>query len=633
MSTAIEHFEWQFLTNDAREDEGLAHAGIETFRGMQFSSLARECAQNSLDAACRRGDLPGEPVELHIRLEHIKTRDVPGVRSLKRSIEACFNKAASKNLKKEEAFFKHALGLLESQTLPILLIEDFGTTGLGDASEGGAFHALVKSSGVSQKAHDDAGGSFGIGKNAVFANSSLRTAFYSSLSKKNNIRYELFQGKSILVSHSADSMPKRATGFFGAEQFGPLLSHTGLPDWLRREKAGTTIGCLGFKEAENWQWQMIASITTSFFAAIHRDAIRFSVSWGPNDSVSIDKSSLPDIFASPDVRDAADENGFLEDLQYGASMYAALKSDDAEVQTRTFPTIGDIELRILQAEGMPRKVGILRNGMVIADNLKSFGQSFSRFSMCRDFICVVEPSGAQASSVLREMESPRHDEISVERVDEPGRQRKLRAEMKALATWIRDTIKSSTTSQSESVIALDELNEFFAAPGDPENTNDAGDAERNPVEIFVRGPNQTHPPKTGRGNDGDSGSAGGKRRNDRTGGTSSGDRMGHGHGSVGGRGGRAIPYSSARTALSSTGTDRKRFIAFTPDRDGLATLEIFSPGISGEETLSLTKFGDIVCTKPPKLKLKKGVRFSVEVEFDRPYAGPITFDLLAESEN
>lgn len=630
---ATERFEWQFLTNDAREDEGLAHAGIETFRGMQFSSLARECAQNSLDAACRNEDRPDEPVELHIRLEHIETKTVPGVTSLKRSIEACLQKAISKNLKKEQAFFQHAYSLLASKTLPVLLIEDFGTTGLGDATEGGAFHALVKSSGVSQKAHDDAGGSFGIGKNAVFANSSLRTAFYSSLSTKNKTTFELFQGKSILVSHTADTKPKRATGFYGAGQFAPLLSHDGLPEWLRREKTGTTIACLGFKEAENWQWQMIASITTSFFAAIHRDAIRFSVSWGPSESVSIDKSTLADIFASPEVRAAADDNGFLEDLQYGASMYSALLSDETEIQTRSFPTIGDIELRILQAEGMPRKVGILRNGMVISDNLKSFGQSFSRFSMCRDFICVVEPANKQASSVLREMESPRHDEISVERVDDPARQRKLRAEMKALATWIRETIKSSTTSQTATTITLDELNEFFAAPGDPDTAKDSGDAERNPVEIVVRGPNQTNPPKTGRGNDGDSGSAGGKSKNDKSGGSTSGDRKGQGRGSVGGRGGRAIPYSSARTALPAVGTDRRRFIAFTPDRDGLATLEIFSPGISGEETLSLTKFGDIVCTKSPKLKLKKGVRFSVEVEFDRPYAGPITFDLLAEPEN
>lgn len=632
MNTATKRFEWEFLTNDAREDEGLAHAGIETFRGMQFSSLARECAQNSLDATFRQENLPDEPVELRIRLEHIETKSVPGVASLKKSIVACLDRAKSKNLKKELAFFDYAYRLLESQTIPVLLIEDYGTTGLGDASEGGAFHALVKSSGVSKKSHDDAGGSFGIGKNAVFANSSLRTAFYASLSTKNGTKHELFQGKSILVSHIADAKPKRATGFYGEEQFAPILTHSDLPKWLRREKVGTTIACLGFKEAKDWQWQMIASITTSFFAAIHREAIRFSVSWGPNESVSIDKSSLADLFASPQVQAAADDNGFLEDLQYGASMFAALQSGQTELHTRTFPTIGEIELRILQEEGLPRKVGILRNGMVIADNLKSFGQSFSRFSMCRDFICVVEPASKQASSVIREMESPRHDEISVERIDDPARQKKIRSEMKTLASWIRDTIKSSTTSQSETIISLDELNEFFAAPGDPEKTKDDGDAERNPVEIVVRGPDQTNPPKNGRGTDGDSGSAGGKRKNDQSGGTTSGERKGQGKGSIGGRGGRAIPYSSARTALAEAGTDRTRFIAFTPDRDGLAALEIYSPGVSGEEPLSLAKFGGIECTKAPKLKLKKGVRFSVEVEFDRPYTGPISFDLIAETE-
>lgn len=42
--------EWRFLTNEGQEEEGLGHAGIETFKGSPFPGIARESAQNSLDA-------------------------------------------------------------------------------------------------------------------------------------------------------------------------------------------------------------------------------------------------------------------------------------------------------------------------------------------------------------------------------------------------------------------------------------------------------------------------------------------------------------------------------------------------------------------------------------------------------
>jgi len=50
------HPDWQFPHNDSNEEEGLGNPGIETFRSSPLVSIARESAQNSLDASRLRPD-------------------------------------------------------------------------------------------------------------------------------------------------------------------------------------------------------------------------------------------------------------------------------------------------------------------------------------------------------------------------------------------------------------------------------------------------------------------------------------------------------------------------------------------------------------------------------------------------
>ncbi|WP_457489178.1 hypothetical protein, partial [Tardiphaga sp. P5_C10] len=59
---------WKFLPNPGLEEEGLGHAGIETFKGSPFPGVARECSQNSLDAAAKAQDQDSNTVHLVFRL-------------------------------------------------------------------------------------------------------------------------------------------------------------------------------------------------------------------------------------------------------------------------------------------------------------------------------------------------------------------------------------------------------------------------------------------------------------------------------------------------------------------------------------------------------------------------------------
>ena len=95
-------------------------------------------------------------------------------------------------------FLNQAIKVCQKDTIRILRISDFNTTGLPGSKEykSSPWQNLVKSSGVSDK-NGTSGGSYGIGKSAPFACSDLRTVYYSTL---DNEGIRAYQGVANLVS-------------------------------------------------------------------------------------------------------------------------------------------------------------------------------------------------------------------------------------------------------------------------------------------------------------------------------------------------------------------------------------------------------------------------------------------------
>lgn len=613
---------WEFLPNPGKEEEGLGHAGIEIFKGSPYPGIARECSQNSLDAAARRPDETSEPVHLVFRLLLAPASEVPGLQELKGTFAACLKQAKTRNHTKDKEFFERAIRIADSPSIPVLLMEDYGTTGLvGPAVEGTAFHALVKSSGISQKTGTDAGGSFGIGKNAAFTISSLRTVFYSTRYLDDDEPEFLAQGKSILVSHDAGSGPKRSTGYWGNREYMPVKGASSLPAWLHRDKVGTTVASIGFSNEPGWEWLMTESLIRNFFSAIHEGSIRFTVQRPDVSPIEINRDTIAALFDESEVRTAAENSGTPDDLDFSAAMLDALKSSESERSEQTFAPIGTFRLTLLQKDGFPRHLGILRNGMYIANNLRHFGHPMAKFPMSKDFVALLEPANRETSSQIRDMESPRHDEISPERIDDQSKRRKHKSAMKAVGAWVRETIKASTTKPAEAVILLDEMNRFFSNPSagevmpDPTNIND--DPERPKITLKPTSPK----PRTGSGDAGESGSSGGAKQSKTKSGQTSGERPGSGRGTAGGRGGKSVSYSALRSSGSGPGTIR--IVSLTPDESAEATLEIVATGVSSNETLCIRSIDGTPCAKAPRVTLEQGVRTNLRVEFDAPYAGPI----------
>ncbi|WP_156899979.1 hypothetical protein [Luteimonas mephitis] len=616
---------WQFQADQADEDEGLKNAGIETFRDAPYSGIARECGQNSLDAAAVV-DGSASRVLLQFSSREVATSSVPGHDSLRQVMQQCLAAADTRNDDKEREFFRRAQHLLSAPSIEILQIGDTGTMGLrGPAERGYPFHALVKSSGVSNKADNSSGGSFGIGKNAAYAISALRTVFYSTIYNQTQF---LAQGKTILVSHSdAQGNPRKATGYWGAEGFKPVNDPSAVPNWLALDQQGTTVTAVGFVGSETWRHQVAESLVRNFFAAIRRETIAFDV----DGQIAIDAASLGALFEDERIRAAAESGGHLEDLRFSRDLYRCLQSEDAIEFVERFEHLGTVRLRLLVQDGLPKRIAILRNGMYITDNLQHFGDKLARFALQRDFVAVLEPVDAATSAVIRELENPRHDELSHERIEDRKRQTQVRAAFRKLVTWLRDVIKNETTTPPEDTIVLDEMNQFFASPSTaesmPNSENSDADPERpklTPVDVRkkTRGPAQG----------GSDGGGGGTKRNRDDGGRSSGDREGSGKGGRGKRGAGAIRISRLRNQASDANRRVRKF-TFTPEEDARVVVEVLATGMSDTVALPVRALdGQLVKGRGPVLSVSKDVRVSHEIELFLEYDGPVELTLVRVEE-
>ena len=125
----------------------------------------------------------------------------------------------------------------------------------------------------------DAGGSYGIGKNAPFSNSTLRLVFYRTLNEDNEIAA---QGMSRLVSFldlNDSTVTTTGVGYYGnPENNMPVPQIPELDKLNERSQMGTDVFIYGFNDAqETWERQMFVEILDNFLIAIYKGKLEVSI--------------------------------------------------------------------------------------------------------------------------------------------------------------------------------------------------------------------------------------------------------------------------------------------------------------------------------------------------------------------
>lgn len=412
--------------------------------------LVREVLQNSLDA---KESGIYEPVAVKFQSTRIDRRLI-GAAQLYKHLTACLKRAKTEHYSPSLIrFYENACKALKSDTVSCLSITDSQTTGLSNSR----WNALVVQEGSVQKSSVGApGGSYGIGKNAVFNVSDIRTVFYSTRYVNGREgRVEKMQGKATLMSHPSpdnEGEDVQHIGFYAAQNGEPLLT-TEIPDFFRLEEPGAGVFVMGFNpRSSDWLNDVARAVVENFFDAVHRKNLIVEISSDNAESITVNHETIDQLF---------DE---LFNKKPDAFYYYKAIRDEESMQTPNIDKTGVLNAQVLIGSGPRRTAYVNRNGMLITASREQKTNPIAPIgkSLWPDYAAVVTPATDKGDAWIRSMENPSHDSISSGQLLEAKERRQAaktftdaRKELREIIDKKADIAKYGDTSN------LDELQRYF----------------------------------------------------------------------------------------------------------------------------------------------------------------------------
>ena len=434
---------------------GVNDSSIYTFKERKYESLAREILQNSLDERL----FDDTPIRVEFKLFDLKTNDIPGVRDFKELFADSLQYWIDDNQENGRVFFKEALSLLGKDMIKVLRISDFNTNGVlgsgqrfvNSSADITPWFNLVKSEGSSSKGENQ-GGSFGIGKNATFANSALRTVFYSTFDKENVMAHE---GIVKLATSYKSNRQYAAKAFYGNEFNGKSNAIEGLlslDSSFSRTAYGTDIFILGFEEEDDWKIRMLTSILSDFIIPIKQNSLEVIL-----ENQMIDSKTIESIFE--EKIQFCTENGMeslKDDLKNSYNYYCILTSDDTKTFVKDFENYGKAILNVLYSPDFERKIMRTREtGMKL----------FTRGSISSSigFSGIVKLEGENLSKLFRKMENPAHTIWSPDNVSHSQEKKEGKRLLKELDHWMKQQVVENAADKNAEQIDVVGLGDYLPA--------------------------------------------------------------------------------------------------------------------------------------------------------------------------
>lgn len=436
---------WRFPILDGGNEQGFNNSGIETFNGSEmYDNLAREICQNSLDA---KDDSVEGPVEVHFSVEDINIKDYPSIFELMSVIDDCKDYWNARMDAKLENFFKLVEDLKKNDCMSLLIASDYNTTGLLGSKEGRyaktKWNALTHSDGVSDKG-EDSGGSYGIGKNAPYVCSRIRTVFYNTYAKDGQ---KAFQGTTRLMTHRNEHEEETVgTGlYYDIDTQKPIYADVNcrLRDLIKRSRYGTDVVMLAFDKRDCWQDSIEKAIIKNFFIAIYEEKLVVYI----DKNRVIDSDRLEEIITKHAVSD--------DKIREIKELYEARTKKDHIVCKNSFVTEdeGEVELYIRISEDYSRKIAELRStGMIIRLRGKSVAKPYAAVMIVR---------GKELNKVLKSMEPPKHDKWDPEIIANENERKKGNTIRRNLIKWTNNMIDEKCKSDFTDEIDPDGISQFL----------------------------------------------------------------------------------------------------------------------------------------------------------------------------
>jgi hypothetical protein len=396
--------------------DGLNDAAINAFNSNVINSFVREMFQNSNDA--RDKSLPlnqqtGKRPPLHISINY-KTLRQEQFPNFEEFIDIFRRIKSAEANKQHVEFFKHGEKAMGTRTaIKFFVYEDFYTTGLSgdDNDPTSTFSSCVLSEGTSVKPDDTAGGSYGIGKNAIFGFSKLRTVFYSSLSEKGEY---IFQGVTKLASfNDIDGNTHERRIFCGhGKELKSVRDLNDLPDVFqevfKRSDPGLSQYAACPLDNPDWLRQFTKAILRNYWLLLFNGSLVVELKDEDNLLLKIENSNLEELLIkhydpknyTPDDNVKPDGNPY--------EFYKCLVEN--KFKEKVIEKLGKVKFFYRElTHNTTNRVAYMRNNMVVySDSIWGFGS----INYCGVFIC----DDREGNIILRMMEPPTHDSFDPERL-------------------------------------------------------------------------------------------------------------------------------------------------------------------------------------------------------------------------
>ena len=251
-------------------------------------------------------------------------------------------------------------------------------------------------------------------------------------------------GKAILSGHR-DPKGNKVTseGYLCRPNF-ISLSNQEIPQQYRLEEAGLRLYIPGYKAPRNWQEEVIRVAIENFFHALIRGELEITLQ-----THTVNAETIWD----------------YGNLLSTKSKYLLETSDTEPLAEARIDGVGNVTLRLKIHEDIDdniHDVALVRDaGMMITRNRSKMGHAkFSIPSHWNCFTAVVECiSDPDGQSAVRNCESPKHDELDVDRIPNHEDRAQAREALQTLGRWTREEVRKHT----EPSISTDPVNATEAA--------------------------------------------------------------------------------------------------------------------------------------------------------------------------
>lgn len=453
---------WHFPRLDHGVADGFNDPLQEHFQGNHEYFIARETIQNALDA---KDDKANGPVTVEFEVSEIRTDELPGSEELKATISRCisYNSKSPKAL----TFFRDAEAILTKPRVQLLRIGDYNTTGLtgGETKQdGGNWYDLLQSVGNSEMT-GHGGGSFGIGKGAPFAASSLKYVLYSTRTAQG----VAFQGKAILTSHIDDGEEFKGTGFWGLDGYKAIRDESLIPKNFVRESLGTDVFVAGYRHGGQWQEVLMQSVLVNFWAAIH---------FGDLEVKFIDNKNMT-VLNADNLAVHLEQLSNVEGIKKRENpwyFYQAV-TDPTTVAETTLEKLGPVKLYIKTADDYPRAVQMMRLPKMVVQTKGPHGVLPEGYSG----VFLLEASNKDGNELLRKLEPPKHDEWDKYR----GKDAKINgwAIINELEAWVKESLRGLNKAYDSEVDEITGLNQILPDDESLGSSSTIGDEQQDLNEL------------------------------------------------------------------------------------------------------------------------------------------------------